>query len=181
MTELTTNEKKKTRGRTPNKAPDKSAKEPHLGNQIRVLNSSTKINSRVIDEHYRYSQKRFDIVNERIRAVDQSIDKRAKKQVDLQINRIQELKNVAKLINSIDGLQVRIDDLGERVRFMIHKETVLTEVSRFARDKRDWLLLAQFHLAVMRAFDQDNEWWALNAPEMLIGEWFDKIMNLLEE
>lgn len=181
MTALTTNEKKKSRTKTSTKIPDKKAENPHLGNQIRTLSSSTKINSRVIDEHYKYSQKRFDIVNEKIRAVDHSIDKRAKKQVDLQINRIQELKNVAKLINSIDGLQVRIDDLGERVRFMIHKETVLTEVSRFARDKRDWLMLAQFHLAVMRAFDQDNEWWALNAPEMVIGEWFNRIMKLLEE
>lgn len=181
MTALTTNEKKKSRTKTSTKIPDKTAEKPHLGNQIRVLNASTKVNSRDIDEHYRYSQKRFDIVNERIKTVDHSIDKRAKKQIDLQINRIQELKNVAKLINSIDGLQVRIDDLGERVRFMIHKETVLTEVSRFARDKRDWLLLAQFHLAVMRAFDQDNEWWEINAPERLIGEWFDRIMKLLEE
>jgi hypothetical protein len=33
----------------------------------------------------------------------------------------------------------------------------------------------------MRAFNQDNEWWGANEHESLIGEWYVKIMALLEE
>ena len=177
MTALTTNEKKKATA----KAPPPSPEITQLTARVRVLNINAQSNRRMIDDHYKASIARTRIVTDKIKIVDQSIDARAKKQVDLQLKRIEELKDVAKLLKSIDGLYARVDDLSDRVRFMLHKETVLTEVSRYARDKGDWMQLAQFHMAIMRAFNQDDEWWGANEHDILIGEWFNKIMNLMEE
>lgn len=185
MTALTTNEKKKAAAKAPpkEKAPPapKSNELTQLTARVRVLNINTQSNRRMIDDHHKASIARTRIVTDKIRILDQSIDARAKKQAEKQLERIDELKDVAKLLKSIDGLYERVDDLSDRVRFMLHKETVLTEVSRYARDKGDWMQLAQFHMAIMRAFNQDNEWWGANEHDILIGEWFTKIMKLLEE
>lgn len=183
MTALTTNEKKKAAAKAPPKAPPapKSNELTQLTARVRVLNINTQSNRRMIDDHHKASIARTRIVTDKIRILDQSIDARAKKQAEKQLERIEELKDVAKLLKSIDGLYARVDDLSDRVRFMLHKETVLTEVSRYARDKGDWMQLAQFHMAIMRAFNQDNEWWGANEHDILIGEWFTKIMKLLEE
>jgi hypothetical protein len=184
MTALTTNEKKKAATKAPKeKAPPapKSNELTQLTARLRVLNLNTQSNRRMIDDHHKASIARTRIVTDKIRILDQSIDARARKQVELKLKRIDELKDVNKLIKSIDGLQARVDELSNRVWFMVHKETILTEVSRFARDKGDWMQLAQFHLAIMRAFNQDNEWWGANEHESLIGEWYVKIMALLEE
>ena len=185
MTALTTNEKKKATAKTPAppkaKAPPKSSELTQLTARVRVLNINTQANRRMIDDHHKASIARTRIVTDKIRILDQSIEARAKKQAEKQLDRIEELKDVNKLIKSIDGLYERVEDLSDRVRFMVHKETVLTEVSRYARDKGDWMQVAQFHMAIMRAFNQDNEWWGMNEHELLIGEWFDKIMKLLEE
>jgi hypothetical protein len=182
MTALTTNEKKKVAAKAPEKpTTEKISDITQLTARLRVLNLNTQANRRMIDDHHKAGIARTRIVTDKIKIVDQSIDKRAKKQVELQIKRIDELKDVAKLLKSIDGLYARVDELSDRVRFMIHKETVLTEVSRFARDKGDWMQLAQFHMAVMRAFNQDTEWWGANDHEIMIGEWYAKIMSLLEE
>lgn len=182
MTALTTNEKKKATAKTPPAPKEKMSPDMlQISARVRVLNLNTQSNRRMIDDHHKASIARTRIVTDKIKIVDQSIDARAKKQVDLQLKRIEELKDVAKLLKSIDGLYARVDDLSDRVRFMLHKETVLTEVSRYARDKGDWMQLAQFHMAIMRAFNQDNEWWGANEHDILIGEWFDKIMKLLEE
>jgi len=181
MTALTTNEKEKAATKAPKEKEPPSPEITQLTARLRVLNLNTQANRRMIDDHHKANIARTRIVTDKIRIVDQSIDARAKKQVDLQLKRVEELKDVAKLLKSIDGLYARVDELGDRVRFMIHKETVLTEVSRFARDKGDWMQLAQFHMAIMRAFNQDTEWWGANDHEIMIGEWYVKIMSLLEE
>ena len=183
MTALTTNEKKKAAAKVPLEAPPKEKPDniAQLTARLRVLNLNTQANRRMIDDHHKASIARTRIVTDKIRIVSQSIDAKAKKQVELQLKRIEELKDVAKLLKTIDGLYERVDELSGRVRFMIHKETILTELSRYARDKGDWMQLAQFHLAIMRAFNQDNEWWGSNEHEITIGEWYNKIMKLLEE
>lgn len=183
MTALTTNEKKKAAAKAPPEQPPKEKPDnlAQLTARLRVLNLNTQSNRRMIDDHHKASIARTRIVTDKIRIVAQSIDAKAKKQVELQIKRVEGLRDVAKLLKSIDGLYERVDELGNRVRFMIHKETILTELSRYARDKGDWMQLAQFHLAIMRAFNQDNEWWGSNEHEITIGEWYDKIMKLLEE
>lgn len=141
------------------------------------------------DREYNNRLKEIDVnclartktVANQLKKIDQSIDKRAKAQLDKQIKRIEKLSAIDKMGNAFTELQLRVEELSSRVRFQIHKETVLTEVSRFARDKGDWLQLAQFHLAIMKAFNQEDDWWDANGHEVYIGVWYDKIMKLLEE
>lgn len=124
---------------------------------------------------------RLKTTNNDIKRVDNAIVTRAKILLEKQIKRLEKLNNLVKIDSRMAEMEARLDVVGERVRLMIHKETVLTEVSRFARDKGDWLQLAQFHLAIMRAYNQEDEWWDANGHEVYIGVWYDKIMKLLEE
>lgn len=124
---------------------------------------------------------RLKTTNNDIKRVDSAIVTRAKTLLDKQITRLEKLNNLVKLDKRIVDMETRLDTIGERMRLLIHKETILTEVSRFARDKGDWMQMAQFHLAIMRAYNQEDEWWDANGHEIYIGVWFDKIMKLLEE
>lgn len=124
---------------------------------------------------------RLKTTNNDIKRVDSAIVTRAKTLLDKQIARLEKLNNLVKLDKRIVDMETRLDTIGERMRLLIHKETILTEVSRFARDKGDWMQMAQFHLAIMRAYNQEDEWWDANGHEIYIGVWFDKIMKLLEE
>jgi hypothetical protein len=40
--------------------------------------------------------------------------------------------------------------------------------------------MAQFHVAIMMAYNQDTAWWGNPNGSKTIGEWYTKIMKLLE-
>jgi hypothetical protein len=84
------------------------------------------------------------------------------------------------LKKTIKGVSNRLKELDGLVHHLINKETVLTEVSLYVRKKNDWALVSQFHIAVMMAYDKDQAWWGKVGNLMTIGEWYTKIMGLLE-
>ena len=113
-----------------------------------------------------------------IAQLEQKVYKITKKQATdaIKLNEIHEpslkktLKSVANRFKELDGM----------VHHLINKETILTEVSLYVRKKNDWALVSQFHIAVMMAYDKDPAWWGKVGNMMTIGEWYKKIMGLLE-
>lgn len=124
---------------------------------------------------------RLKTTNNDIKRVDSAIVTRAKTLLDKQVTRLEKLNNLVKIDKRIADMETRLEYIGDRMRLMIHKETILTELSRYARDKGDYLQLAQFHYAMMKAYNQDDAWWGVGGHELLISEWYDKIMKLMEE
>lgn len=124
---------------------------------------------------------RLTTTNKDVKKVTLDVDNKIKTALEKQIKRLEKLNNLVKLDARIANMESRMEFVGERLRFLIHKETILTELSRIARDKNDYLILAQFHLAIMKAYNQEDEWWSANGHELEIGEWYTKIMKLLEE
>lgn len=124
---------------------------------------------------------KLETITNNIRKLDDTIEPRADKLFEKRLKRLEKINDVAVLDKYIVDMEKRLDVMGERLHLMIHKETILTEISRYARDKSDWLQLAQFHVAVMKAFNMPDEWWGLESRDLLIIEWYSKIMNLLEE
>ena len=124
---------------------------------------------------------KLETITNNIRKLDDTIEARADKLFEKRLKRLEKINDVAVLDRYIVDMEKRLDVINERLHLMIHKETVLTEVSRYARDKSDWLQLAQFHVAVMKAFNMPDEWWGLNSRDLIIIEWYSKIMSLLEE
>ena len=124
---------------------------------------------------------RFKTVTEQIKRLDNSINTRAKTILEKQISRLEKLNNLVLLDKHITEMENRLEYVGERMRLLIHKETILTELSRYARDKGDYLQLAQFHYAIMRAYNQPDDWWGSTGHELMINEWYERIMKLLEE
>ena len=84
------------------------------------------------------------------------------------------------LKKSLSGVSKRLKELDGLVHQLINKETILTEVSMYVRKKDDWALMAQFHVAIMMAYNQDTAWWGNPNGSKTIGEWYTKIMKLLE-
>ena len=124
---------------------------------------------------------KLETITNNIRKLDDTIEARADKLFEKRLKRLEKINDVAVLDRYIVDMEKRLDVVNERLHLMIHKETVMTEVSRYARDKSDWLQLAQFHVAMMRAFNMPDEWWGLNSRDLIIIEWYSKIMNLREE
>jgi len=146
----------------------------------RIKKNVSEINARIRANETNVTG-RFTTVNNAIQQLDKAFDNRAKKALEKQVTRLEKLNNLVKLDERIHGMEEKLSYIDERLRLMIHKETVLTEVSRLARGKGDYVHMAQFHLAIMKAYNQDDAWWGLNEHELLIGEWYDKIINLLGE
>ena len=118
---------------------------------------------------------------------------RVDKQLEKQIERIDNIdvkvldRFLTRTSNLVISLESRVKDLDKMYQFMIHKETVLTEVSMYARSFQDWALIAQFHMAIMKAYNKDNDWWherrelASDKKEMTVKDWYFRIMALLDE
>lgn len=119
--------------------------------------------------------------NKEIKKLATTVDGKVSAALEKQVKRLEKLNTIIKLDNRVKEMENRMEYIGERMRLLIHKETILTELSRIARDKQDALILAQFHLAIMKAYNESDEWWGANSHEMEISEWWDKIMKLLEE
>ena len=124
---------------------------------------------------------RFKTMGNLVRKIDTGVEPKIKTHLEKQVARLEKLNNLVKLDNRVKDMEERLEYISERMRFMIHRETIMTELSRFVRNKDDWALMAQFHIAIMKAFNQPDEWWGSNNHELEIGEWYVKIINLLGE
>lgn len=102
-----------------------------------------------------------------------------KKRIDIEM-RLEKLNaSPAQLFNTIDEMQKRTDYLSNRLQTLINRECVLTEVSRYVRSLGSADLIVDFHLAIMRAYNWDDEFWEQpNSREFSIKEWLEKIMTL---
>lgn len=67
--------------------------------------------------------------------------------------------------------------LSDRLRLLIDKITVLTEVSFYARNGRDVNSRAQILAAVVWAFDRDDDWWADAYYDLSVEGWAKRCMD----
>jgi hypothetical protein len=85
-----------------------------------------------------------------------------------------------KLIEYADAINAqnkRIEALSNKLQTYITRECVLTEVSRYVRNKGNADLIVSFHLALMRAYNlSDSFWEQRNASMFSTEEWYEKIM-----
>ena len=124
---------------------------------------------------------RLATTNKEVKKLATTVEGKVSTALEKQVKRLEKLNSLVKLDKRISDMEHRLEFIGERLRLLIHKETILTELSRIARDKQDALMLAQFHLAIMKAYNQEDEWWNASGHEMEISEWWDRIFKLLEE
>ena len=167
---------KKTTPKKPKLTPEEMQKAKQLKLELAVRDT----NSRLKDVE-RNANGRFKTLTNTIKKVETSVEPKIKTHLEKQVARLEKLNNLVKLDNRVKELEGRLEHVGERMRHLINRETILTELSRFVRNKDDWALMAQFHVAIMKAFNQPDEWWGSNNHELEIGEWYVKIMKLLEE
>lgn len=117
-------------------------------------------------------------VNIQLNVLEKTVARHAKRIDAIDVNVLG--KFLDRTSELVSNLELRVRELDKMYQFMIHKETVLTEVSMYARKFNDYALLAQFHMAIMRAYNQPNEWW-IEHREYTIVMWYERIMDLLSE
>ena len=171
--------KPKARTRAPRK-PVLSVEEQLKASHSKLEHAMRDTTTRLKDVE-RNTNARFKTTNSLVRKIELNVEPKIKSQLEKQIKRLEKLNNLVKLDNRMKTMEDRLVYVDERMRHMINRETILTEVSRFVRNKDDWALMAQFHVAIMKAFNQPDEWWGSQNHELEIGEWYTKIMKLLEE
>jgi hypothetical protein len=87
--------------------------------------------------------------------------------------------DTTKFAEVIAQQEIRAEHLNNRIQTYINRECILTEVSRYARNKGSADVIVAFHLALMRAYNWDEQFWEQrNSGSFTIAEWYDKIMTL---
>lgn len=79
--------------------------------------------------------------------------------------------------DAINAQNKRIETLTNKLQTYITRECILTEVSRYVRNKGNQELIALFHLALMRAYNLNDSFWEQrNASSFTTEDWYEKIM-----
>ena len=92
-------------------------------------------------------------------------------------NKTQTDEKLIEYADAINSQNKRIDTLSNKLQTYITRECILTEVSRYVRNKGSQEGLALFHLALMRAYNLNDSFWEQrNASLFSTEEWYEKIM-----
>ena len=94
-------------------------------------------------------------------------------------NKTQSEEKLIEYADAINAQNKRIETLTNKLQTYITRECILTEVSRFVRDKGSLEGIALFHLALMRAYNLNDSFWEQrNASMFSTADWYEKIMAI---
>lgn len=103
-------------------------------------------------------------------------DKVAKLEQEI-ISKQQSEGKLLEYADAINAQNKRIETLSNKLQTYITRECILTEVSRYVRNKGNAELIIAFHLALMRAYNLNDSFWEQrNASMFSTEEWYEKIM-----
>lgn len=102
-----------------------------------------------------------------------------KRKKTYEVKLLQCLSDPDRFVMSMDAIQKRVDELGNRLQSFINRECVLTEVSRYVQRLGSADLIVHFHLKLMDAYNWGDEFWEQKGNrELTTKQWFDKIMEV---
>jgi cell division protein ZapA (FtsZ GTPase activity inhibitor) len=79
----------------------------------------------------------------------------------------------------IKSQEEKLAYLATRIQSYINRECVLTEVSRYVRNKGSADLIVHFHIQLMKAYNWNDDFWEQRGSgSFTVKDWFDKIMTV---
>lgn len=116
-----------------------------------------------------------------IRTGQNTLSKAVKAKLELEEKLMKLGMKPTSFLEAMKKTEAKADYIAQRLQTYIIRECVLTEVSRYVQRLGSADLIVNFHLALMRAYNWNEEFWEQEgAREFTIKEWLDKIMSVEE-